>query len=168
MYDELVDIVNEQDQVDRGHQPGQLGQQNLNTRIVLAFIVNHEKKFAILRRTADKIYSPLHLSIVGGGVQSGETYEQAAKREIAEEVNIQVDQHQFKFLGLHQPHEGWHNPSGGLFKAIYEVTMNSSEMNYSQADFCELLWLTPEEILKKTESDKVATGLVWLLERYYL
>ena len=168
MYDELVDIVNEHDQVTGVINRSQLFDQPIYTRVILAFIINHEGKHAILRRTADKLYSPLHLSIVGGGVQSGETYEQAAKREIAEEANIDVDVHQFKFLGIHKPHEGWQTNHGGIFKAIYEVKIQGNELNYSREDFCELHWLTPQEIIEKNKSDTVASGLIWLLEKYYI
>lgn len=168
MYDELVDIVNEHDQVIGVINRSELLGKSVYTRIVLTFIVNHEGKHAVLRRTADKLYSPLHLALVGGVVQSGETYEQAAKREIAEEVNINIDQHEFRFLGHHAPHEGWETQHGGIFKSIYEVKINANILDYNREDFCELQWLSPEEIVQKKESDKLATGLVWLFERYYL
>lgn len=103
-YDELIDLVNENDQVIGIINRLEFIEKKLKyTRVVLAFIINQEGKLAILRRTADKSCSPLHLSIVGGGVQSGETYERAAKREIAEEAGIIVDDHSFKHLGYHGP-----------------------------------------------------------------
>ncbi len=168
MYDELVDIVSEQDEVIGVINRSDLAEKPIYTRVVLAFIINHEGKHAILRRTADKLYSPLHLALVGGGVQSGETYEQAAKREIAEEVGINVTEHQFRFLGIHKPDEGWQGLlHGGIFKAVYEVKIHATDLNYSRKDFCELLWLSVEEIKQKKETDKLATGLLWLLEKYY-
>ncbi len=66
MYDELVDIVNEHDQVIGVINRSEILEKHIYTRIVLAFIVNHEGKHAILRRTADKYYSPLHLCTGGG------------------------------------------------------------------------------------------------------
>ena len=167
MYDELVDIVNEHDQVIGVINRSEMLEKHIYTRIVLAFIVNHEGKHAILRRTADKYYSPLHLALVGGGVQSGETYEQAIKREIAEEVNLDVSDHELRYLGIHKPHEGWQTNYGGIFKAIYEVQVNENELNYNREDFCELYWLLPHEILAKKDTDKLAKGLIWLLKKYY-
>ena len=80
-YDELIDIVNENDNVIGVINRLEFIEKKLKySRVVLAFIINNENKLAILRRTADKSYSPLHLAIVGGGVQAGETYEQAIKK----------------------------------------------------------------------------------------
>ena len=80
-YDELIDLVNENDQIiNIINRLLEFIEKKLKySRVVLAFIINNEGKLAILRRTADKSCSPLHLSIVGGGVQSGETYERGQK-----------------------------------------------------------------------------------------
>ena len=168
--DELIDLVNDQDQVisviKRSNIPD-YAQQGY-TRVVLAFVINHENKIAILRRTADRLYSPLHLAIVGGGVQSGEDYDQAAKREIAEEVGINIEQYPFTCLGYLRPQEGWHDSRGhAFFKKIYQVTLDHSQIQFDQNEFCQLFWLTPQEVLAKTKTDKVAHGLEWLLKNYY-
>ena len=168
MLDELLDIVDEHDQIIGTIYRSELPTLFVNTRIVLTFIVNHEGKLAVLRRTPGKVVSPLHLALVGGCVASGETYEQAFKRETAEEANIIVEHHEYRLLGIHKPHEGWQATYGGLFKAIYEIKMHGHTIEFNREDFCELLWLTPQEILDRKETDKVATGLIWLIEHYYL
>lgn len=167
MLDELLDIVDEHDQIIGTIYRSQLPEKCVNVRIVLTFIVNHEGKLAILRRTADKAISPLHLALVGGCVASGETYEQAFKRETAEEANINVENHEYRLLGIHKPHEGWQATYGGLFKAIYEIKVNDHPIDFNREDFCELLWLSPQEIFDRKESDKLAHGLIWLVEQHY-
>jgi 8-oxo-dGTP pyrophosphatase MutT (NUDIX family) len=167
MHDELLDVVNEHDHVIGAIYRSQLPKTFVNTRIVLTFIINHEGKLAILRRSPQKEISPLHLALIGGCVQSGETYEQALKRETAEEANIIVDHHEYRLLGIHKPHEGWKATYGGLFKAIYEIKIHGHAIEFNREDFCELLWLSPQEIVACKETDKIANGLLWLVEKYY-
>lgn len=171
MQDELIDIVNEQDQVIgviKRAEPEFMATRY--TRIVLAFVVNKEGKLGMFRRTATKAVSPLHLALVGGCVQSGEDYETAAKREISEEINLNIDEHGFHLLGYHTPHEGWVNDKGiGYHKKIYQITLKTDDaINLNPDDFCELLWMTPQEIVQNAKSDKVAHGHEWLVKQYYL
>lgn len=169
MYEELVDIVDEKDRVIGVMQRSEFVHNIVgHSRIVLAFIKNKEGRLAILRRTADKYYSPLHLAIPGGGVQSGESYEQAIIREIAEEINLCIETSQLRHLGYLSPHEGWCAPGNAqFFKKVYEVEVDC-QIDYNPQDFCELLWLFPHEIVARAESDKVATGVLWLVKQYYL
>lgn len=60
-----------------------------NFRVVNAFLVNPEGKLWIPKRTSDKRIFPDCLDVsMGGHVESGESYEQALERELAEELNI--------------------------------------------------------------------------------
>lgn len=164
--DEQLDIVNDYDQVigviDRAEFTTR---KDLYSRAVLSFIINNEGKLAILRRTADKFYCPLHLAIVGGGVQATETYEQAIVREIAEEVGLSIAPERLVLKEYLAPKEGWDSQ---VFKKIYEVRIDQDAIDYNPQDFCELFWLTPQEIIQKSESDTLAYGLEWLIRRYYL
>lgn len=165
-FDEKLDIVNDNDQVigiiDRS---AFTHRNDLYSRAVLSFIINDQGKLAIMRRTADKFHCPLHLGIVGGGVQSGESYEQAIMREIAEETTLTIADEQLVFKGYFAPNEGW---DSHVFKKVYEVKISSTHFNYNPDDFCELYWLTPQELIQKTSTDKLAYGLEWLVRRYYL
>ena len=171
MQDELLDVVNEHDQVIGVINRAETKFMSTRyTRIVLAFVLNKDGKLGLFRRTPHKAVSPLHLALVGGCVQSGEDYDLAIKREIAEEININVDDHGFSLLGYHNPHEGWVNDFGiGYYKKIYQVTLNGSDnVPFNPEDFCELMWLSPQEILQRASSDKLAHGLEWMVRKYYL
>ena len=58
--------------------------------------------------------------------------------------------------------------SSDFFKAIYEVSVQQRTIDFNKADFCELLWLTPDEVIQMNARDKCATGLEWLVKNYYL
>ena len=163
--DELVDIVDEQDRVIKTVWRSQAYAEKLKyTRIVLAFIVNRHDRLAILRRTPEKAVAPNALALVGGGVQSGETYLQACKREIQEEALFEVRDHQIKELGYLNPF----SDSMCFFKTIYEVKVDHDTISFNPADFSELLWLTPQEVLARHDHDVLANGLAHLIKSYYL
>lgn len=57
----------------------------------LAIIVNDDNKFLLLKRGDNKeIWMPNKWSLVGGGVEKGETPEQACKREVKEETGLEI------------------------------------------------------------------------------
>lgn len=164
--DELVDIVDEHDRVLHTAWRSEASLRNLQyRRIVLAFILNKHGKIAILRRTADKDIAPSALALVGGGVQSGEDYDQACKREVAEEVGIDIDQHSVRLLDYRRPHDD----NMGYFKKIYEIKIMQETITYNPQDFCELYWMTAPEFFERIKAgDTQATDLDLLVRLYYL
>lgn len=56
------------------------------TTVGVRCIITHENKILLVRHT----YGSRLWTVVGGGVEKGETFEQTAKRETAEEVGIEI------------------------------------------------------------------------------
>lgn len=159
--DELIDVVDEHDTIIGTVMRSQKDSVAGYYRSVLAFIVSPSGKLCFLRRTASKAY-PLEWALVGGGVQSGESYDVAFAREIAEEASIDVSKHQTRFLGLVKPSEF---PSK-YFKAVYEIRIDTEHVNYTPTDFCESCWLLPNETNAST-LDKSIHDLFYLVNRFY-
>ena len=86
---EILDIVDQNDNI-IGQAPKDDAYENkLGHRIVHVLIFNDQKKMVLQLRSANVSFCPLHWSTaVGGHVQAGETYEQAAIREYEEELNL--------------------------------------------------------------------------------
>src|SRR3990172_12943973 len=105
--DELLDIVNERDEVIGQMLRSQVYAQKLhNFRAVNAFIQNDEGKLWIPRRTQHKRLFPLALDAsMGGHVGSGESYFEAFKREIFEELRIEITADNYEEIGALYPHE---------------------------------------------------------------
>jgi 8-oxo-dGTP diphosphatase len=57
----------------------------------VAIIVNDNNKFLLLKRSDDpKIWQPSKWALVGGGIEKGESPQQAVEREILEEIGIEI------------------------------------------------------------------------------
>ncbi len=165
-YDiEYLDLVDENDNViDRKPRPEVENEGLNNFRVINAFLINSEKQLWIPRRTAHKKLFPLCLDMsVGGHVESGETYEQAFRRETQEEININIDDYPVKLLAHLKPHT--HNLSA--FMKVYEIECNQTP-DYNKQDFTEAFWLTPQELRNRIEQGEKTKGdLPELLAMFY-
>jgi isopentenyldiphosphate isomerase len=163
--DEYLDVVNEQDEVIGKKLRSEVYAEHLsNFRAVNAFIINSKGELWIPRRTADKRIFPLCLDMsMGGHVSSGETYDQTFRREMQEELNINIDDINYRLLGHLTPrHDGT-----SAFQNVYEIKMDTTP-NYNRADFIEDFWLTPAAFFKRIEQgDKTKGDLPKLVQKFY-
>jgi len=86
---EMLDIVDENDNVVGSASQKEIYEKLLPHRIAHVLVFNERGEMALQMRSATKGFCPLHWSTTAGGhVQSGETYEQAALREMQEELGV--------------------------------------------------------------------------------
>jgi isopentenyldiphosphate isomerase len=86
---ELVDVVDADDRVLRQATRAEMRRENLLHRAVYLLVFNGRGEILVHRRTTAKdVYPGFWDVTVGGVVDAGETYETAARRELAEEVGI--------------------------------------------------------------------------------
>jgi isopentenyldiphosphate isomerase len=98
MADELVDIVDDDDLVIATVTRVEMRSKRLQHRSVGIAVVSSDGHLLIHRRSETKDIWPGWWDIAAGGVvAAGETYEEAAERELAEELGI--DDVAFEFLG---------------------------------------------------------------------
>lgn len=89
--DEIVDIVDEHDAVLRQATRREMRAQRLRHRAVYVLVFNPAGQLFVHRRTATKdVYPAYHDLAVGGVLASGEAYDDAAVRELEEELGIRV------------------------------------------------------------------------------
>lgn len=93
---EYLDVVDDADNVVGKTSYPDMYEKLLQHRIAHVMIFNSKGEMALQLRSKTKSYAPEHWSTaVGGHVQAGETYEEAAMREMKEEIGIELD---LKFL----------------------------------------------------------------------
>jgi isopentenyl-diphosphate delta-isomerase len=165
MQDEYLDLVNEQDEVIDKQLRSEVYVKGLsNFRVVNLFLVNSEGKLWIPRRTSTKRIFPLCLDVsMGGHVESGETYEEAFKRETFEELAIDTDKITCKLLGYLTPHEN----NVSAFMKVYEIQTDTVP-DFNPEDFIEYFWLSPEKLFEMIErGNKTKGDLPKLVDIFY-
>ena len=118
--DEYLDLVNPRDEIIGKKLRSEMYSEGLsNFRVVNAFLVNPKGQIWIPRRSPNKRLFPLGFDMsMGGHVESGEQYEQAFKRELAEELNIDVDEVSWRLLGYLTPQVDYVS----AFMKVYEIS----------------------------------------------
>ena len=115
--EEYSDLVDENDNIIGKMPTAQARREGVkNLRVVNAFLMNSKGEIWFPRRAAGKVHFPLCLDMsFAGHVSSGETYEQALKREAMEELNIDMDKYEPRLLGQMGPKDGV------SFMKVYEI-----------------------------------------------
>lgn len=163
--DEYLDLVDENDNVIGKKLRSEIYVENLsNYRVVNVFIVNSEGKIWIPRRTASKKIFPLCLDMsVGGHVKSKESYEEALRHELKDEVGIDIEKVSCRYLGSLTPQKN----GVSSFMKVYKVRSDEAP-NYNKNDYLEYFWLTPKELLKRiAEGEKTKEDLPKLIKYFY-
>ncbi|MDJ0736099.1 MAG: NUDIX domain-containing protein [Nostocaceae cyanobacterium] len=164
--DEIIDIVNEKDIVIGQKKRSEIYLQGMvNFRVVNAFLCNCAGEIWLPRRSASKKIFPLCLDMsMGGHVETGETYEDAFKRELQEELNLELHRVNYHLLGYLTPYK--HHVSA--FMKVYEISTDTTP-DYNRDDFVESFWLKPQAAYNKIQSGEAAkSDLPKLIHIFYL
>ena len=163
--DEYLDLVDENDNVIGKKKRSEIYAQGLsNFRVVNVFVINSKGAIWVPRRASDKRIFPSCLDVsMGGHVESGETYEDALKRETREELNIDTDKIQVHLLGHLSPQRDGVSANMN----VYEIRMDEAP-KYNENDFTEYFWLTPEALFDRiTTGEKTKDDLPKLVKIFY-
>lgn len=89
---EFLDVVDDNNEVISSASSEEIYEKRLNHRIVHVLIFNDKGEILLQQRSAQKKFCPGHwVTSAGGHVQKGESYIQAAKRELKEELGIETE-----------------------------------------------------------------------------
>lgn len=146
---EILDIVNENDQV-----IGQKSRKECNSdpglihRSVFILVYNSKGEILWQKRSATKDINPgWWVTSVSGHVDSGEAYEEAACREVFEELGVKVD---LEFLGKFL----FRYPKENEFSSIFRGYSNGP-FQVHPLEVSEVKFLTLDELLKQEREGKM-------------
>lgn len=153
--DELLDLVNENDEVIEQCYKGIVYQEKKNNfRVINAFLINNKNEVWIPTRSADKKLFPSCLDAsVGGHVAAGEDYITACKRETMEELNMNIDDHVYKFLTKLTPHQD----KVSAFMHVYAIYTNEIPA-YNRNDFSSASWMTINDVKEMIQNGVATKG----------
>lgn len=117
MHDEILDIVDADDRVVGQAPRSRVYAERLRHRAAFVLVRDGQGRVFVHRRTATKqVFPSCHDMFVGGVLGAGETYDDAARREAAEELGVPglpQPTPLFRFLYETPEHTWW--------SAVYEV-----------------------------------------------
>jgi 8-oxo-dGTP diphosphatase len=108
----------------------------------VAIIVNKDNKFLLLKRSDDpKMWMPSKWALVGGAIEKGESPEEAVKREIQEEIGLEINKF-IKTFSIQRHKDSIEH----IFACRYEgdpteITLNDENTNYGWYDIEEMNYL---------------------------
>ena len=162
MFKEIFDVVDEEDNVIGKASRKECHEKGLIHRSVMFFIFDEEKRVFVTKRSKNKDFFPGYWSIVlGGHVNSGESYEDAAIREIAEETGLNEKPFFMDFFKKRIPEEK-ENVKVYRVVASGEIILNYHELKHGK--FLSLKEL--EKKLKKENFLPETEILLPILRRY--
>ena len=158
---EMMDIVNENDQVLGSTSREEIYAKQHYHRIAHVIIFNNKKEMALQLRSKTISFCPGHwTTAVGGHVQAGETYEDAALREYKEELGTTS---KLKFIAK----DYYAPPERKKFLGIFETTYNGPfKLEKGKVDKVEYFSLKKiQEMLDSGE--KFHPELTFILKKHY-
>lgn len=107
--------------------------------------LHHNGQYLFLHRHSDKQVDPNKLNGVGGRVDPGENYLQAAIRETAEETGYTIQPHQINFAGMVHLTRGY---DSDWVMAFFKIEVDTTEIPLGQTTpDGQLLWIPEDQVL---------------------
>ena len=139
--EELLPVVNENDEVIGSEKRGVIHEKKLLHRAVHILMFNSQGNVYIQRRSMEKDAAPGKWdSSASGHVDSGESYEESANRELAEELNIKSAP-ALQFVGKlpASRQTGWE------FSSIFSTCCDETP-NPNPQEIMDGKWIIPEQL----------------------
>jgi isopentenyldiphosphate isomerase len=138
--DELVDVVDEDDRVVATVTRRELRAGNLLHRCTYVLVRNAAGEILVHRRTDTKDVHPGAYDLFAGGVcAAGESYDDCARREVAEEVGVVGAD--LRFLFRHR----YRGAPGQAWGAVYEVRWDGP-IRHQESEVAWSAWVTPARL----------------------
>ena len=157
---ELVDIVDENNNL-----TGQVEERwtaynkGMWRRTVSCWIMNYKGEILLQKRTANKRRNPNKWAKTGGQVDSGESVEEAIKREVKEELGIDIPENQLKVVEIYKGDE---NGKRFAYNFIFVVNYNIEDYKLQKEEVAEVKYVKIEDIeTSKRNNDLNYTFSTW-------
>lgn len=140
--DELVDVVDDDDRVIATVTRAEMRAKRLQHRGVSIAVMSSDGRLLVHRRADDKDVWPGMWDIAAGGVvAAGESYADAARRELAEELGVEVEPIALEHLG-----EGrFTDESVALIGRGY-LAVHDGPFELTDGEIAEVRWVTADDL----------------------
>ena len=140
---EIFDVVNIHDEIIDQQPRHIVHENNLTHRAVHALVYDKDNRLYLQKRSLSKDTNPgLWDTSMGGHLESGETYDQAAIRETFEELGIKLDEAPEKLFKLPASEDTGYEFIW-VYKIIYDGKIQPCEIEISDG-----MWIDSDELSK--------------------
>jgi len=136
----------------------------MKVKVITSIAVEMKGKFLVVRR-APHDTMPLLWEFPGGKLESDETLEQCAIREVEEETGLKTKNAEYK--GVSERFNEDRNYNSGRHTIVHHfyVKKFTGEVKLSR-DHTDFKWLTKKEILKMKVSKDIGTDTIYFLKNF--
>lgn len=164
---ELLDEVNEKNELTgNSYERKYMHENNICHRHVSAWIMNGNGEILMQRRAYEKKKNPGKWAKTGGHVDSGESPETSIRREIFEEIGLDIPEKNINVLDVFKSK----NPNESYFSYNFLFLTDKLENEFSlqKEEVAEVRYFTIEELEKnKAEKNEEFTFIKWNDEDFY-
>lgn len=154
---ELVDIVDDHDQVIATVTRAEMRAKRLRHRAVSIAVISSDRRLLVHRRADDKDVWPGMWDMAAGGVvAAGETYDEAARRELHEELGVHVEV--MEPLG-----EGRFEDDAVALIGRGYLAVHDGPFTFTDGEIAEVRWVTRAELTALMASEAFVPDNVALL-----
>lgn len=163
---ELIDIVDK-----NGNFTGEVmdkeeaHDKNLLHNEVAVFVINNKKQILLQKRSANKRFNPNKWGLCAGHVDSKESLENAALRELQEEIGIDISIKELKSLAEREFTIGNSNSHITYFYYI-KSNLNENDFIIQTEELSEVKWFDIDNVIEMIKQKDQST--VFKKERLYL
>lgn len=145
---EYLDLVDENDNVIGKEDRNVIYENNWrNFRVINIMIFTSDNKIVVPKRSSNRrLFPNCYDCSVGGHVSSGETYEQAAYRELEEELGITGVK--LEEIGYFKPTDIDTSAFSKMYKLVYDEVLN-----FDKDGIQEIYYMSKDEIRKLIEEN---------------
>lgn len=128
------------------------------TKLVVGIAIERDGQILIARRAANDFMGGI-FELPGGGVDSGETFEETIKRETLEEVGLQV----VAILSLHKGFD-YETPTNKVRQFNFLVDVLEGEVQLEPSEHDSFVWISQDDLDKYPMTNEMRNSIKQLLE----
>ena len=158
--DEIVLIVDDHNKIAGSSSRQEMRAKGLPHRACYILVFNSAGELFVQKRTMSKDIYPGYYDIAAGGVVlAGESYDESARRELAEELGIKDTNISSHFTFLYE--EGTNRVWGRVYSCIYngKLTLQAEEVESG-------FFMAPQMLLALSEKERFTPDGIYVLKRY--
>lgn len=161
-HDEWFEIVDEHDcVVGRARRTECHGNPNLVHRTSHVVVFSSDGRILLQKRSASKDIQPGKWdTAVGGHLQPGENYEQAARRETQEELGIDLGNEPLEYLFQHRIRNRIESENVAVYKLVHDGPFSPPPAEIDALEF----W-SPEELAAERHNGRFTPNLQFELDK---